>query len=529
MIQQKIELLPEHIIDQIKAGEVIERPANIIKELLENSIDAGATKIDITIMDNGMDLIHIKDNGHGIEFDDLPYAFCRHATSKIYKFEDLYSLYTYGFRGEALASVASISKVTCKSKTENTSGKFQIEGPKVIAHEKLETYNHNGSEFFIKDLFFNTPVRIKFLKSKQAEKNQLNKIINAFLLNNPEVSFSIKWDDMDKKSYPCKKEHIDRVVDVIKNDEFIQITNSYNNITLKVFMGKKSNRSNVGKFHYIFLNGRLIVDRRIHNIVLNAAMPMWDFGTNGNYICFLELPPNEIDVNVHPNKTVVKIFQSSNVYSLISSAIKEDLKNLYKDSPIPSFQGGSSGHDFLNFNSSNELVGFNLGSNLKDLNLKTISDDQDLGFANRLTDGHYLLKIEATYYLLNVEKLIINFLEQNLIKNETAQIPLLISEPIPAQLKSMEKANQLDFEIDEFEKSFLLRAIPGFLEHFNYAKTLEALDAIDFQIKKLNKITNINSLIDSPINIFIDLNIAYYLRENIVITLDSNQLNKLFK
>jgi len=170
MTPSNIKLLPEHLIDQIKAGEVIERPASIVKEVIENAIDAGATQIDVHIENNGMDLISIKDNGHGMSIDDLPYAFCRHATSKISRFEDIYSLHSFGFRGEALASLASVGRVSCvsvpRANTEN-GGKIEIHGGKEISRVPYKG-GAPGTSLYVKDLFFNTPVRMKFIRSSSS-------------------------------------------------------------------------------------------------------------------------------------------------------------------------------------------------------------------------------------------------------------------------------------------------------------------------------------------------------------------------
>src|SRR5690606_27531427 len=158
-------------------------PSTLLKEIIENSIDANSKNIQLQILDNGMELISLEDDGEGIAYDELPLAFARHATSKIHQFEDLYNLYTYGFRGEALASIASISRITCESTTEKETSRFKIEGGEVLSHIKDEKRNHeSGTKLYIKDLFYNTPVRLKFLQSKTSEKNQIKKILNSFLL-----------------------------------------------------------------------------------------------------------------------------------------------------------------------------------------------------------------------------------------------------------------------------------------------------------------------------------------------------------
>ena len=206
----KYKTTSEHLIDQIKAGEVVERPASLLKELIENSIDAGSTKIDIHIIDNGMELIFVKDNGKGMSFDDLPLAFHRHATSKIQKFEDLYQLHSFGFRGEALASIASTARVTCISSPNDgrKSGRIVIHGGEQKSLTESEESQH-GTSFYIKDLFFNTPARLKFIRSANSERVALKRIINSFILANPSVTFSVKWDNKEKSFFPSvSKENI---------------------------------------------------------------------------------------------------------------------------------------------------------------------------------------------------------------------------------------------------------------------------------------------------------------------------------
>jgi DNA mismatch repair protein MutL len=200
----KISLLPEHLIDQIKAGEVIERPGSLLKEIIENSIDAGSTKIELTVLNNGLDLISLKDNGRGIFSQDLPLAFSRHATSKINRFEDLYQLGSFGFRGEALASIAAISKIQCLSfnKEEIDGREIRIEGGlTVYENSRQKIQGQTGLELNIQELFYNTPVRLKFIQSHQSEKNYIKKIIYSFVLSHPQVEFILKLNDDERKTY----------------------------------------------------------------------------------------------------------------------------------------------------------------------------------------------------------------------------------------------------------------------------------------------------------------------------------------
>ena len=209
-----IRLLPEHLIDQIKAGEVIERPANVLKELLENALDAGATQIDIEIKDNGLTLLRVSDNGSGIPASELAVAFGRHATSKINRFEDLYRLSSFGFRGEALPSIASVARLECVSwtKESKTGASLRFEGGmqgEVLSVNK--SGKDHGTIMTVQDLFFNTPARLKFLQSATSEKNWLKKFFYAFAITYPTVGFSLQWDQDERLIYPSTSSSLERI------------------------------------------------------------------------------------------------------------------------------------------------------------------------------------------------------------------------------------------------------------------------------------------------------------------------------
>lgn len=497
-MQPKIHLLPEHIIDQIKAGEVIERPSTLIKEIIENSIDAKATKIELHFVSNGLELIHIKDNGIGINADDLHLAFCRHATSKIKQFEDIYHLYSYGFRGEALASIASISKITCLTKTKNTTGQIKINGAEVIAHRAEEAENNQtGTEIFIKDLFYNTPVRMKFIQSKTSEKNQIKKIINAFMLTHPHINFSVKWDDQDKTFYPArtKEDFSKRIHDVVfpkQKFHFIHIENEYDSMHFEIYLSKESSRGNAKKTHYILVNDRFIQDIQIHKIILNTAAKIWPEGETGHYIAKLSLPADEVDVNIHPNKTVIKFFRSPQVFSLVSSAIKqflnqEEIKNL-KESlsqevqslPIDIGKDDFKNIEYKQIDFTNQESVSNYLSNIHVNEVE--SNSNPTSFIVHEYENSAIIKLDKELYFLKSQKLLQNHLCMILGKKDLNQssIPLLVSRPI--YLKSelsngfKDDLSILGFEIDQLEaKTIVVRTFPKDLQNFEYLKIIESI------------------------------------------------------
>lgn len=491
----KIQILPEHIIDQIKAGEVIERPSTLLKELLENSIDAGATKISVEIINNAMDLLVVKDNGKGMAKDDLELAFLRHATSKIEKFEDIYNLHSYGFRGEALASMASVSKITCVTNRENSpEATIKINGAQVESlNEDKMTHDNSKTEIFIKDLFYNTPARMKFVKSKTAEKNQLVKIINAFLLTHPQIEFSIKWDDKAKRIFK-QTSHLKRIQDVTQKNfekiEYLQLQQSYDDIKVNLFLSHTSSRGAQGKSQFIFINNRVVQNIQIHKIITNSASKIWGEGLSGHYCIFIDLPSDQIDVNVHPNKTVIKFFEAYKVHSLISAVIKSystqnitkiDRSNELQVDLIP--KANSSFEDKnLQYKEANFTEDHNLDQYFKNLDRK---EERNINIESSDTwnpivsfEKIILYNFNERPYLLNKH----NFLRywiKCLDFKELTSLPLLISQPIKLERKNdklIENLNSIGFEVDLINKSdLILRAIPEEFKNIDYKEFLVSI------------------------------------------------------
>lgn len=488
----KIQLLPEHIIDQIKAGEVIERPSTLLKELLENSVDAGPTQIEIEIRNNGLDLIQIKDDGRGIPFEDLDLAFCRHATSKIERFEDIYNLFTYGFRGEALASIAAVSKLTCSTNTANSpEGLIKIEGGETTAlNQDKDPEEKSGTLLSVRDLFFNTPARMKFIQSKTSEKNQLDKIIKAFLLTSPEIAFKIKWDDEDKKVFGSKEEGQlkERVAEVIKKARPLNLKEyhgEYDGIRFHVFISRESTRGNAGKSQFIFVNKRLVQDTAVHKIILNSAQRLWPIGETGHYCAYIELPADALDVNIHPNKTQVKFYESSKVYSLVSSVIKEGIKKEGSTSDLrPSNQS-------FNFESKKEDLGevqyrsFDFDSRSEDLDNYFDRLDGKSEMPQEDQQGHSLVaslgdmalvREGLNTYALDAKKTVQLWLRESLKRGDLSPMPLLVSQPLRPASDSAAKIKKLQaygFEIDPLgADDFVLRAFPQAAQRLPYREFL---------------------------------------------------------
>lgn len=470
----KIDLLPEHLIDQIKAGEVIERPGNLIKEILENAVDAGATKIELTLRNNGLDLISLKDNGHGMRFSDLPLAFSRHATSKISRFEDLYQLHSFGFRGEALASIAAISKLQCISKVadHDKASELRIEGGLTVFHgERETTAMEHGTELVIQDLFFNTPVRLKFIQGQQAEKTFIKKIIFAFVLSRPEIEFQIKMDDNDKDIYPAKTNQLERIQDIFPKakETILHSQRFYENNELDLFLVPGSFKAPV-KFQNIYINNRYILDKQLHRVMSNgleAAFGSDDF----HYIAYFYLPPDTIDVNVHPNKTIIKVMEMSKMISLLTSTIKDaGSKRAPREMPVsevappPSytptfFEGLSTGHEL-----QQERHHYNMEGLFSPHSLPEKSSDNFIWMGS-----YFLRKKESTWLAVSSLKLLEHYTHTRL-RMMAPTLPLLVSEPFPSKGVKKETLKALadgGLEIEYLgAETLVLRGIPDWMNGF---------------------------------------------------------------
>jgi DNA mismatch repair protein MutL len=322
---REIKRLSDALINQIKAGEVVEKPSALIKEILENSLDAGATLCELNIQKEGLALIELKDNGKGMGLHDLAHAFERHATSKLVEFNDLYHLSTYGFRGEALASIASVSRIECRSRQ----GRIVLEGGVVNVHEQTAHFTE-GTHLFIKDLFFNTPVRLHFLRNGTKELKDIKKIIISFLLSYPHIQLQLKIDTHVER-FPAFQKHFERTTksllfrlqQVIKRQEEWQTFDvEYEGRRLLGAVGTHALTAQSAQ-QFLFVNSRYIEDRRLHAIIQQSFKEEWGPGKTGHYTFFIDVPPEGLDVNVHPNKTQVKFSHPEKVYALLSAALRK--------------------------------------------------------------------------------------------------------------------------------------------------------------------------------------------------------------
>lgn len=332
-----IKLLPDETIQKIAAGEVVENPYSVIKELVENSIDSKATTIKVEIKSAGKKEIMISDNGCGINEDEIELAFTKHATSKLNKFDDIYSILSYGFRGEALSSIAAVSKVDINTRTKDSNYGIHchLEENKVLKKNKVGM--NYGTTIYIRDLFYNVPIRKKFLKSDSYENSIITTLMNSFALANHNISFKYIKDGKSIFETNAKNSLKDNIIELFDRNFFgnlipINIKDSdykvYGYISNNHYY--KSNRSS----QFLFVNGRYVYDEKIRNIVEKSLYSIIPKGKFPAFIIFIEVNPNLIDINVHPNKKKIKFIFEDKLLNLISNNILDIIFNYTKSDYI---------------------------------------------------------------------------------------------------------------------------------------------------------------------------------------------------
>jgi DNA mismatch repair protein MutL len=338
-----IKLLPDHIANQIAAGEVVQRPASVVKEMVENAIDAGATKIQVIIKDAGKTLIQIIDNGCGMSGGDAIMCFERHATSKVSTADDLFALKTKGFRGEALASIAAIAHVCVKTRQEftETGTLIEIEGSKVKTNEA--TVCPVGTSFEVKNLFYNVPARRNFLKSDNVEFNHIVDEFERIVLAHPDLAFSLHHNDNEVYnlySAVLRK----RIVDILgksSNDKLVPIEESTEIVTVVGYVGKPEFAKKSRGEQFLFVNNRYFKDTFFNHALTKAFDGLVQPKMFPSYFLYLTVDPKKIDVNVHPTKTEIKFEEDRLIYAILLSAVRQALGK-YNVAPTLDFERETS-------------------------------------------------------------------------------------------------------------------------------------------------------------------------------------------
>ena len=357
-----IQLLPDHVANQIAAGEVVQRPASVVKELLENAVDAKATDIKLIIKDAGKSLVQVIDNGAGMSVTDARLCFERHATSKIRQAEDLFSLHTKGFRGEALASIAAIAHVEMKTRQdqEELGTHIIIEGSKFVSQDVAVL--PKGTSFAVKSLFFNIPARRNFLKSDLVEHRHIVDEFQRVALAHPNIHFTYYHNGGELFNLPSSNFR-QRIVNVFSgktNEKLVPVKEETEIVSIQGFVSKpefaKKNRGE----QFFFVNDRFIKSGYLHHAIMAAYEGLLKDGCQPGYFLYLQVPPHTIDINIHPTKTEIKFDDEHSLYAILRSAVKHSLGQ-FNVSPVLDFERDpnlDTPYDYKNTNAAVPTVQF---------------------------------------------------------------------------------------------------------------------------------------------------------------------------
>lgn len=499
-----IKILPPEIASQIAAGEVIERPASVVKELLENALDAKASNIIITVEGAGKRLIEVADDGCGIPADELQLALARHSTSKLSHADDLFSIQTLGFRGEAIASIASVSRFTITSRVSqaDTGAKLRVEGGQAGAVNIVGV--PVGTVVRVEDLFYNVPARLKFLKSERTEKRQIDNLVTRYALAYPEVRFRLEQDKRtalqtngtgDYREVLAALFGLDiarQMLEVIAEDDDLGIKGFISPTTLT-----RSNRRDI----LFFVNGRPIRDIALTTALVQAYHTLLMVGRFPMAVLFLEVSPTAVDVNVHPTKAEVRFREANRIFVSIQNAVR---RALLAHTPVPEL-GGS-----LGWRDSNEARGLPLTETLwaierresmeKSPGEEQIEADTPTAHSSQISglrtpllrlvgqvattyliaegpDGLYLIDQHAAHERVLFEKFMSQRGEQipsqSLLQPETVELSPSKARLLEEQLPAL---NRLGFSVEPFGPgTFLVRALPSLLANMDPAAAIEVL------------------------------------------------------
>ena len=351
-----IQLLPDSIANQIAAGEVVQRPASVVKELLENSVDAKAKSVQVIIREAGRNLIQIVDDGSGMTETDARMSFERHATSKIRSSDDLFRIRTMGFRGEALASIAAVAQVEMRTRRadDELGTLIRIEGSDIKAQESISCLP--GTNLLIKNLFFNVPARRNFLKSNSVEMRHILDEFQRVALANPEVAFSLFHNDQEIYNLPAGKLSR-RIIDMFGKsyrEQLNQCEEQTPYVTVRGYIGKPESAKKARNEQFFFVNNRFVKHNYLHHAVIGAYEGTLPEGSHPFYVLFIDIDPSHIDINIHPTKTEIKFDDERSVYAIMMAAVRKAVgvynlsPSLDFDSDVNFLVGGRPGSKFSN-------------------------------------------------------------------------------------------------------------------------------------------------------------------------------------
>ena len=500
--------LPEDLRNKISAGEVVERPASVVKELLENSLDAGATELTIVIEKGGHQLIQVRDNGHGISTDGLSKAFQRYTTSKISNIDDLFNIQTLGFRGEALASIASVSEINVSSSVDEKSG-YQMSLVNGLTNDIKAAAPIGGTEITVRNLFYNTPARRKFLKSINSEFRQIVKMVRRFSLDFPDVSFILMHNN--KKILNLVPEKLeDRIIsinDPTFHDQLLKVELNKGDYKISGFVGTLNLvRKRPGQ-QYLFVNRRYVQNRLLNSAVYSAYESLVKRGEYPFSLLNLTIPPDQLDVNVHPMKIEVKFIDEWRVYHIVKSAVRNSLSSIL--STIPSFQHN---HPFYGSNKSfepnqdQEPINFNIFPESTTVNDIQQAKDYVSSYPSQtkessIYDGITLWQVHNKYIISQINSGLV------IIDQHVAHERVLYEEALnafdntPLSAQTLLFSEELEFSPDEF---IVLLEIFPYLEKLGFrmkenGQNRILLEAIPSNMGWGNESTVIREIIDNYI------------------------------
>ena len=474
-IRNRIHALPLHLANQIAAGEVIERPASVVKELIENSIDAQASQIDIDIEGAGSQLIRIQDNGVGIHPDDLVMALSRHATSKIHSSKQLSHIESLGFRGEALPSIASISRLTLTSRQVDSDCAYKITGDET---ENVPASHPYGTSFEIRDLFFNLPARRRFLRSNKTEQHHILTTIQRLALSHFEIGFHYKYAHSSKLKLAAAntiEQQQQRVAKICGNN-FINnsfyIDQQYEEIGLKGWLGKTESHRPQTDVQYFFINGRVIRDRLINHAIRQAYGEQIPLGRQPAYALYLTIPLDHVDINVHPTKHEVRFRNARLIHGLIISAIQEALTSEENSALdiIPKKEPNSD--SIAEQPQSYHLTALSMNDTLSDT-----SDVSTLGHALTVLERRYLIsQTSQGLMLLDLQQAskqlrqqqLLDAINNNNLRCRPILVPIVVSTDnarINAAKQHIALLEQLAIALQERPNGLFVTGIPSLLAH----------------------------------------------------------------
>lgn len=522
-MHRAIKQLPSILANQIAAGEVVERPASIIKELVENSIDAGADDIIIRIEDGGLKSISISDNGSGIQKDELILAISPHATSKVYNLEELENLHTMGFRGEALASISSVSRFTLKSRFQDAEFAYALEMEgKAEIPKIIPTQLNRGTTILARDLFFNTPARRKFLKSINTEFSHIEETIRRIALSHPEISFTLFHQDKAVLKLPkaldelTQKERLRQICGASFVNNMLRLDQTAVGLHLHGFIGKPTMMRSSNDLQYIYVNGRCVKDKHISHAIKQAYRDVLYGDKCPALVLFLDIDPQMVDVNVHPTKNEVRFRDGRLIHNFVVSSIEKTLAGVNllgtrKDDIIPNIPPVNPIiqepiFEIPKINQTRELftsqVSINQQSQIQKTNLEDFKCKIDQGsiilnerfgkplgqlneiyILTQVHDGLIIVDMHAAHERVLYERLKATWREaplssQLLLVPKSINISHLHKQVL---MEHLDLLNTLGFVIDELtEDSVVMREIPVILKDADLSKFLiQVLDDLE--------------------------------------------------